>query len=221
MSSTSQLKAGLQGNGRSEARRTRQQLQELKKKGSLLGYFGKVTRGRPPKAALSAKNDAASNSTQATKKRKDAPSNTTESTQKKTRTYWKSEKNFPLMRDAVLSAINGTNLTTSTAEAAVAIPYSTLKDHINYFHDAASKWKVPVESVTATMVLGLESKKSLLSDDDIAFLVDCIRTRDHANNGMSRHESIRLIQELAQCSDFKKFENHYDYLIRSKKLVGR
>jgi hypothetical protein len=89
MSSTSQLKAGrLQGNGSGEARRTRQQLLELKKKGSLLGYFGKVARGRPPKKATLSVNDA-------THKRKDAPS-TTDLTKKKTRTKWSAEENFTL-----------------------------------------------------------------------------------------------------------------------------
>jgi hypothetical protein len=37
---------------------------------------------------------------------------------------------------------------------------------------------------------------------------------------MSRKEAIRLIQELAQSSNYTKCENHFDYLIRAKKLKG-
>jgi len=210
-SSTGQLKGA-------NARYTRQQIKDLKKKGSIVGWFGKAALGRPPKKKVTLpKNDAA---TQGTSKRKDAPS-TTSSTTKRPRTNWKSEDNFALLRDAVLGAINGSaNLTTSTAVAAVAVPASTLKDNIIYWHDAAAKYKVPVETVTMEMILEFKKPLSLLTDDEHAFLADCIRTRDHANNGMSRHEAIRLIQELAQTSDFKKCENHYDYAVRMKKLNG-
>jgi len=99
-SSTCQLKAGQQGSAIS-ARYTRQQKKDLKKQGSLLGWFGQSARGRPPKTKVTLSNNDAA--TQETRKRKDAPS-ATSSTTKRTRTNWKSEDNFALLRDAVLGA---------------------------------------------------------------------------------------------------------------------
>jgi len=44
--------------------------------------------------------------------------------------------------------------------------------------------------------------------------------RDEANNGMSRNEVIALTMEMSQCSKRQTAENHFDHLVRTKRLRG-
>jgi hypothetical protein len=60
--------------------------------------------------------------------------------------------------------------------------------------------------------------KSMTSEEEQEFLSDAARARDISNNGMARGELISLIMEISGCDDRKEAENHYDYLIRKKKL---
>ena len=57
----------------------------------------------------------------------------------------------------------------------------------------------------------------MLSEDEIRYFEETAVQRDNANNGMTRKEMISFIQ-LFIGRDYKKAENHFDYLIPSKKL---
>ena len=48
---------------------------------------------------------------------------------------------------------------------------------------------------------------------------DIVIKRDTANLGMSRKEVIQVISELGQAKYFVQAENHFDYLIREKRLA--
>ncbi len=92
----------------------------------------------------------------------------------------------------------------------VLIPVSTLADHhTKSFYNAAVKYNRPIECVTADG----GKPKSLLSEPEIDFLSDLI-------NNKGWHDSNQDYYELAQSNDFKQCENHYDYLVRQKKLKG-
>jgi len=63
-----------------------------------------------------------------------------------------------------------------------------------------------------------EKETALLSPGEVEFLRRIIKSRDEINKGMERREVITLIMELKQTADRKKCENHYDFLIRKKRL---
>ena len=44
-------------------------------------------------------------------------------------------------------------------------------------------------------------------------------SRDNSNNPMSQHEVVHMISEMSQCFDLLKSKNHFDYLIREKRLT--
>ena len=102
--------------------RTRHEKEQMKRQGNLYGWYAVLPVGRPKKKATVSDNDTG---TKATGKRKDVPSTTTASTNKKTRTNWRLEENFAVLRQSVLSAIGSTTLTVSITENAVAVPYLT------------------------------------------------------------------------------------------------
>jgi len=54
----------------------------------------------------------------------------------------------------------------------------------------------------------------------VELLGQTITHRDEANNGMSRNEAISLVMELAQTTQQKSAEGHYDCLVRQKRLKG-
>jgi hypothetical protein len=209
----------------------RQEKAHLKKKGNLLGWFGTLPRGRPPKVdengnivvnpkLLSKKDHDDANA----KKRKHQEltplsgiSNGCTKKTKATRTNWSLEENFPCLRDAVLSKINADD---DDNVSGAIISRKTLSDHVANFKRASVKFNIPVEAVTCDMIFCIHEWKRLLCEDDVSFLGDCIRMRDNANTGMSRHEVIHLIMELAQTNDFTKCENHWHYLVRNHKVPG-
>ena len=61
-------------------------------------------------------------------------------------------------------------------------------------------------------------KAALLTEEQVEFLQDVIRARDIANNGMARKEVILLIVDLGGAASVSQAENHFDYLIRTKRL---
>jgi len=62
--------------------------------------------------------------------------------------------------------------------------------------------------------------KGLLHENEIELLSSALICRDEANNGMSRNEAITLVQELVQTTNCVAAENHFDYLVRMKRLRG-
>lgn len=64
------------------------------------------------------------------------------------------------------------------------------------------------------------SKKSLLKKAEWDLLSGVAVYRDLQNNGMKRAEAITMVMELLQCAKRKTATNHYDYLVRKKKLTG-
>ena len=69
------------------------------------------------------------------------------------------------------------------------------------------------KEVAATSV----HKSSLTTAADVKFLQSIAVARDNRNAGMPRKEMVSIIAEMKGVSD-KKAENHYEYLMRSKKL---
>ena len=62
------------------------------------------------------------------------------------------------------------------------------------------------------------SSPGLTTEDDIAILQNVAQARDNCNKGMSRKEMISFLAELKGV-EWKKAENHYDYLICKKVLT--
>lgn len=60
-------------------------------------------------------------------------------------------------------------------------------------------------------------KSSLTTAADVKFLQSLAVTRDNRNDGMPRKEMISIISELKSVT-MKKAANHYEYLVRSKRL---
>ena len=62
-----------------------------------------------------------------------------------------------------------------------------------------------------------ENSGGLTSSETQGYLQSVAVTRDKNNKGMTRKEMIQFIAQLEHCK-LKTAENHYDYLVRSKKL---
>ena len=199
--------------------KTRQQKEEARKKGFIHGYFGKVQRGRPPTKLNKAKlpmnaTVSALNQVAATAKAKAKESKYLN---------WKSESNFDVLKAAVVDNL-GRNENQSEEDVATlhGIPRATLQRHTARFLKVAYEGGVPIDALTLGMVFPLERGTgiALLDDDQVSLLSSAIIHRDECNNGMSRNEAIQLVMELSQCGCPKKAANHFDYLVRKRRLVG-
>ena len=62
-----------------------------------------------------------------------------------------------------------------------------------------------------------ENDRGLTSTETQGFLQSVAVARDKNNKGMTRKEMIQFIAQI-ECCKLKTAENHYDYLVRSKKL---
>ena len=56
----------------------------------------------------------------------------------------------------------------------------------------------------------------MTTQQDQRELAEIMQFRDKNNNGMSRKEAIALIMDWTQWCNWKKAENHFDFLIRKK-----
>ena len=202
MSSSQQLKKPV--------RMTRQHKADALKKGLITGYFGRVQVGRPKK--LQATNDDPQ------------PIATAEVSRKKgtfTRSQWNSEELFPFLKVSVLSKLKGQEHSDDFLVGGIVqtpIHDRTIKRMCMKFKDIASTEGIELEKITREMVYHQTKNKGLLQPKDIEVLQDIIVCRDDANNGITRDEAISLVSQLSKCYDRSKCEQHWDYLLRKKKL---
>ena len=102
------------------------------------------------------------------------------------------------------------------------IPRQTLERHYRKFQDVAAELGEDLSDLTSDMVFQQPwRRKPLLDDEDVQFLSNTISYHDQANTGMTRSEIVSLMMELKQIGgpkNWKKCVDHFDYLIRSKKL---
>jgi hypothetical protein len=136
--------------------RTRQEKTLLKKSGNLLGWFGKLPVGRPPKRTLNSDDDNGGNGNGSLSNKRKQPLALTDATNSRKkvqkRTIWRRPENFPHLRDAVVAKINGFNDDSGAVDTVIS--RKTLSDNVKLFKLASCRYSVPVESLTSDMVFG-------------------------------------------------------------------
>ena len=127
-----------------------------------------------------------------------------------------------MLRSAVLNHLNNEHDDPLLVllEQHQQVPAQTLKDAIVKFKTAAALHDIPLDNVTREHVYSNPNTKCLLDTEQLGTLNAMILERDQSNNGMSRAEAITVIQELTQTFDRKRCENHFDYLVKNKRLPG-
>ena len=201
------------------APRTKEQREYYRKKGSILGYV-KLPPGRPP-GSTNQKSGTSSNNHQL----KDPPARSVATTNvpsillekapaKKRGNY--SPYSRSILVRVVESRTTGTILVLDAKEEveANAIPDSTLRHHIAKARDELRKRG----SCDFLKAVSTTAGKTLTTLEDREFIESVAYARDTNNNPMSRKELIDLIQQLSGCLNPKTAENHFDFLIRNKRL---
>jgi hypothetical protein len=190
-------------------RMLRSEIQAHKKKGNIIGYFGKAKRGRPSKVK-------ASKMTKMINKTKDPLK------RPNTRVDWSTSTNFPKLKAAADAYMNG-DTKLETMRNFVSIPTRTIERAVSKMRKIISEDDVSFEDITTEMIYPYTpvqrgQRKSLIGDNDLKFLQEIIISRDDANNGLGRSEVISLIGEMAQCPNKITCQNHWNYLVRSGKM---
>jgi len=205
--------------------KTRKQKAVAKKHGRIEGYFGKIDKGRPMKpkvhpilmAGSAPMNKTNQDVVQAGKKGV-----------KGSYANWNLPENFYALKAQVISYIrskgdkdNDENTGIVSASTTI-IPRTTLQRISKRWLAASQQKNIPLEQVTREMIFPKcrGGGNGLLDDNQVELLGQTIIYRDEANNGMSRNEAISLVMELAQTTQRKSAEGHYDYLVRQKRLLG-
>ena len=197
-------------------RLSRADIQEHKKKGNMIGYFGLVKLGRPPKqASTKANTDAKGSKTQHESTQTEGSKTQHESTQTNVpKMDWSTLSNFPKLKAAAGAYIAGDHNQETLLSSNVTVPQRTVKR-------AVAKMKkiiedgIEFEQITREMMYPpIKHTTKLLEEKDLKFLQEIIVARDDANNGMGRKEVITLIGDLVQCPDRIRCKNHWDYLVR-------
>ncbi len=146
-------------------------------------------------------------------------------------TNYKSVEGAAALNEAVNHYIvHGTYLSSSNVEQVsdqpiVFIPKSTVRDHARKRKsmESAAKPSLPpperLNSGAAEVMLKEQSTgyKCLTNPAMRDFIMQTIKFRDEAQNGMPRKEVIQFIVKLTGGSN-KQCENHFDWMIRNKKL---
>eukprot|EP00956_Cyclotella_meneghiniana_P008732 scaffold11931_cov56-Cyclotella_meneghiniana.AAC.4 len=147
---------------------------------------------------------------------------------KKKNTNWNEGVHKEAMAVALQSMVETSGLVSAAIKAAqeryptILIPRQTLESRYKKMQkemaavDDGKDVDLAKFDRTTTDMAG-RVKGSLTSAADRAFLQSLAVARDNRNCGMSRKELISIIAELTNAS-WKKAENHYDHLIRTKQL---
>ena len=201
--------------------KTRQQQLAAKKNGKIEGYFGRVAKGRPVVAKALPMNMT----------RKDVITKGKQGT-KTCYANWNLPENFHLLKTTVLGHIAAKNQTitrgkdndenAANSEVISIIPRTTLQRHVDRFKAVAKEKNKPIHQLHRKDIYPKcrGGGKGLLHANYIELLTSALIYRDEANIGMSRNETIALVMELAQINDRTAAENHFDYLVRKKQLIG-
>ena len=217
--------------------KTRGQILDARKKGLIIGWCVKIPKGRPPKSDSMRTMTNKRKEEMETPRRKTSgvkrlpsfnnevgnkPSSSSSPKKKKARrlNYHRDRETWSMLKDAV---IEFARIGDKAVELS-PIPLSTVKDNALKFASMAKRNSNGiVKDVTYEQFWGdssttNKSKPSLLDGNQVLFLQEVIVERDNGNNPMTRHEVIQLITEISQCFDEMRAKNHFDYLIREKKL---
>jgi len=145
---------------------------------------------------------------------------------------WNLPENFHLLKTTVLGHIAAKNQSitrgkdndenAANSEVISIIPRTTLQRHVDRFKAVAKEKNKPIHQLYREDIFPKcrGGGKGLLHANDIELLASALIYRDEANIGMSRNEAITLVMELAQINDRTAAENHFDYLVRKKQLIG-
>lgn len=204
--------------------RTRQQKETAKQKGRIEGYFGKIAKGRP---RILKDQDGAVPAMMATATQLQATAVTMKAKAKAPKyENWAINGNFERLKSAVVANINkeATDSTLESISTESGIPRPTLHRHTKKMQAIAADTGIAVDRLPVGLVFPVSHrgslKPALLNEDEVKLLASAIIHRDEANNGMSRQEVGQLILEMSQTSSMKKAMDHYDYLVRNRRLIG-
>ena len=207
--------------------KTRGQKDDAKKAGKIEGYFGRVAKGRPQVAknkktpGLALKNSLPMNMTT-----KDVVRSGKKGT-KDAHFNWNLPANFHLLKETAIGHINSKQQQDADENTGIIranqpiIPRTTLQRHTKRFLELAKQKNVSLQALQREDIFPKcrGGGKGLLNENDIELLASTLIYRDEANRGMSRNEAIALVMELAQTNDRTSAENHFDYLVRMKRLT--
>jgi hypothetical protein len=216
------------------------------KQGSLVGYFGKLPKGRPPKDNKCRPNKKNQPTSVAAK-----PPVATKPAKKKRGSYtkWADPHNREALRAAMKDPTEESILflDAKASKKHQAEPPATTKPAKKKrglymkradLHNGANPTELSIfipESTIHSIKQGqLEAQKkdstinvlktseqrrpSLTTDKYRAWLEDTAQFRDKNSNGITREELIQVLMELSGAKDAKQAANHLDYLIQNKLL---
>jgi len=209
---------------------TRGQILDARKKGLITGWCVKIPKGRPPKSdkKLVEQRVATKRSAAACLPQVVSPSSATITIEppaakkaKASRMNFRKKEHFEILKQNVLQYIRP-----RVQEVVVSQPtdypirITTLRDNAPQFLALAKKYNIPVKDITIQQYFEERPSKCppLLEPSEVEFLQEVIVNRDNSNNPMTRLEVIQLICEITQSYDHVTAKNHFDYLIREKKL---
>jgi len=128
---------------------------------------------------------------------------------------WNTEEAFPVLQKAILAAAQDEK---ESSVEFLSIPRSTFTRMNDRFQAAATQFNVPLAEVTRTMVFKQKGNPPLMSESEVTFFQDILQYRDLKNRSYTRMEAVGLMMEITQNGNRRKCEDHYDYLIRQKRL---
>jgi len=126
-----------------------------------------------------------------------------------TKTDWSIPKNFSMLREAMLNSRLPRHLRSNHNVAFPLVPYTTIRCALKRL----GKKEVTHENVFPS------TRNSLLSNEQVEWLQDIIHQHDINSKGMSRREAITIIAEVGRCSSMNQAEDHYNYLVKKKRLA--
>ena len=129
---------------------------------------------------------------------------------------WNSEENFEPLREAVLLASRHEEAQ-DASWASSRVPRTTLQRMAKRFEEAAADHGVSLDKVTREMVYP-NPTVGLLSETQVLFLAEIIQSRTNWNIPPTRAEVVEAVMQLSQCGNRKKCIDHYDYLVKMKRL---
>ena len=203
--------------------KTRGEILAAKAEGKIYGWCVRIPPGRPPKsdqkiglpakkkkrpAAAAVEPPAAASSLLSPPLQKKT---------KKTRLNFRNKDSWEVLKLGVMEYAR----LEDKVDGMFPIALTTLKDNAPKFILKARQYNVTLGCLTYDQFWQDAPSKHppLLTGEQVTFLQEAILSRDNSNNPMSRHEVVHMISELSQCFDLLKSKNHFDYLIREKRLT--
>ena len=201
-------------------RLTEEEAAAFKEVGDMRGWCSFRPRGRPKTTAEEDDDEEPEEPPPAVAVAEEATvsSMSTSSSKKRTVISWGScEGKFLVLREAVLIALGEEQAEHAILQSLATVPRTTLIRMRKRFQEAARDFNCHISDVTREMVYPTPSI-GLLSEREVGIVADIIADRTDRNLPMNRPEVIEIIMQLSQCSIRKKAVDHYDYLVRMKKL---